>query len=79
MRDGADVVLRLAGKDSHYRMTAIPSDPEKISQSLRRLLADFPQDAPYYNIRMLSDQTPDLETLSKAGFNTVLVEAVAID
>ncbi|CAN0458425.1 unnamed protein product, partial [Phaeothamnion confervicola] len=27
MGDGSDVVLRIAGKDSHYRMTAIPSDP----------------------------------------------------
>jgi len=78
MRNGADVVLRIGGKDSHYRMTAVPSDPEKISQSLMRLLAEFPQDAPYYNIRMLSNGTPDLETLKKAGFNTVLVEAVEI-
>ena len=76
MRDGADVVLRIGGKDSHYRMKAIPSDSEKISQSLMRLLADFPQDAPYYNIRILSDGTPDLETLKNAAFNTVLVEAV---
>ena len=78
MRDGSDVILRVAGKESHYRMTAISSEPERISQSLRRLLTDFPQDAPYYNIRMLSDRMPDLETLRKAGFNTVLVEAVAI-
>ena len=78
MRDGADVVLRLAGKESHFRMAAIPSDPERISQSLKRLLTEFPQDAPYYNIRMLGDRTPDLETLNKAGFNTVLVEAVAV-
>ena len=79
MRDGSDVVLRLAGKESRYRMTAISSDPERIVQSLRRLLNEFPQDAPYYDIRMQSDRTPELETLNKAGFNTVLIEAVAIN
>ena len=78
MRDGSDVVLRIAGKESRYRMTAVSSDPERIVQSLSRLLNHFPQDAPYYGIRMLSGRTPDLETLNKAGLNTVLVEAVAM-
>jgi hypothetical protein len=45
MRGGADVILRLVGKESRYRMTAIASDPERTTQALRGLLTEFPQDA----------------------------------
>ena len=78
MKESSEVVLRISGKDVKYRMRAVSSEPERIKQSLARLLEAFPQDAPYYNIRMVHGRVPDPKDMDTAALNTVLVEAVAV-
>ncbi len=78
LRGGADVVLRIEGRDAPYHATAVQNDPEEIKKWLRHYLGLFPQDADYHDIRLNRDKSPVSEDLEKASRNAILVEAQPI-
>ena len=53
---GADLILRLEGRDKRYHSTAIENDPEQIKEALKYYLRIFPQDAAYRDIRLKKDK-----------------------
>ena len=75
MRGGAEVTLRINGKDSRYRATAIEDDPAQVKEQLQNYLAEFPQDAAYHEIRLNKDKTLVVEDLEKASRSAIVVEA----
>jgi hypothetical protein len=75
MRGGADVILRIQGKDAHYHASAIFDDPARIRQGLEDYLNIFPQDAAYHDIRLTRDKGLVSEDLDRASTLAVIVEA----
>jgi hypothetical protein len=75
LRGGADVVLRIEGRDAPYRATAVENDPEEIRKWLRHYLGLFPQDADYHDIGLNKDKSPVSEDLERASQSAILVEA----
>jgi hypothetical protein len=75
LRDGADVILRIEGKDAHYHAIAIFDDPARIRQGLEDYLKVFPQDAAYHDIRLTRDKGLVKEDLERASTTAVIVEA----
>jgi hypothetical protein len=78
LRGGADVVLRIEGRDAPYHATAVENDPEEVRKKLQHYLGLFPQDAAYHDIRLNRDKSPVPEDLEKASRNAILVEAKPI-
>ncbi len=78
MRGGADVVLRIEGRDVPYHATAVENDPEEVKKRLRHYLGLFPQDAAYHDVRLNRDKSLVSEDLEKASQNAILVEAIPI-
>jgi len=78
LRGGADVVLRIEGRDAPYHATAVENDPEEVKKRLRHYLGLFPQDAAYHDIRLNRDKSLVSEDLEKASRSAILVEAVPI-
>ena len=75
MRGGAEVVLRIRGKDIPYRALAIENNPEEIKKWLTNYLGLFPQDAEYHDIRLNKDESLVEEDLERASHNAIVVEA----
>ena len=75
LRGGADVSLRIRGKELAFRATAVVDQPAKIRTALREFLSHFPGDAPYYDVRLGPDREPVAADLDRAAENTVMVEA----
>jgi hypothetical protein len=73
MREGAEVSLVIKGLSAPYTMTAI-QDPEKVATSLAKLLEQFPQDAPYYEIVSPKGSPISEAQLRSAAARTVLVQ-----
>lgn len=78
LRGGADVVLRIEGRDAPYHATAVENDPEEVKKSLRHYLGMFPQDAAYHDVRLNRDKSLVSEDLEKASRSAILVEAKPI-
>ncbi len=75
LRGGADVVLRIRGKDCRYKATAIDNNPEEVKKWLAYYLEIFPQDAAYHHIKLTKDKTLVDEDLERASHNAIVVEA----
>ena len=75
LRGGANVSLRVEGREAPYYAIAIENDPEKIKQCLRHYLGLFPQDAAYHDIRLNKDKSLVPEDLESASRNAIVVEA----
>jgi len=75
VRGGADVSLRVRGKDMPCRANAIVDEPAAIRAALAEFLSHFPSDAPYYGIRLDSNKTALPGDLERAATETVMVEA----
>ncbi len=75
LRGGADVVLRVRGKDSPYKAVAIENNPEEVKKWLIYYLGLFPQDAAYHDIRLNKDKTLLEGDLERASHNAILLEA----
>lgn len=75
LRGGADVVLRLKGRDRPYHATVIENDPERIREALENYLKIFPQDAAYHDIRLNKDKSLLAEDLDRASRSSIVVEA----
>ncbi len=78
LRGGADVVLRIEGRDAAYHATAVENAPEEIKKWLRHYLGLVPQDADYHDIRLNRDKSPVSEDLERASQSAILVEAKPI-
>lgn len=72
MRGGAPVVLVIAGRSVPCTMTVI-EQPDRVATALARLLARFPQDAPYYEIESRKGQPISDAQIRVAAARTVLV------
>jgi len=75
MRDGADVTLLVEGKNDGYHAVAVESPPDRIREALVLLFKEFPQDAPYYEVRIDKSGHPLPQDLDRAAQNTVMIEA----
>ncbi len=78
MRGGADVVLRIEGRDAPYHATAVEDDPEEVKHRLRHYLGLFPQDAAYHDIRISRDKSLVSGDLEKTSRSAILVESTPI-
>jgi hypothetical protein len=74
LKGGAAVALRLQGKDRSYRAEAVEA-PDKVRTALREFLTHYPQDAPYYDIRLGPDRRPCESDLERASTRTIWVRA----
>ncbi len=74
-RGGANVVLRVRGKDCPYKAVAIENNPEEVKKWLIYYLGLFPQDAAYHNIMLNKDKTLLEGDLERASHNAIVVEA----
>ncbi len=75
LRGGAEVVLRVRGKDLAYQATAIESNPEEVRKWLVYYLDLFPQDAAYHDIKLSADKTLVEKDLEAASHNAIMVQA----
>lgn len=75
LKGGAEVTLRIAGRDRRYRATAIHDDPASVRAGLEDYLAEFPQDAAYHDIRLIGQRTLETAGLARAARTAVMVEA----
>ena len=75
LRGGADVVLRIEGRDASYYAIAVENDPEEVKKWLQFYLGVFPQDAAYHDIRLNKDKSLVSEDLEAASRNSIVVEA----
>lgn len=73
LRGGASVRVRIEGKERACRADAVVDDPEAIRSALAEFLAQFPQDAPYYDIGLSSDGHPLEADLERAARRTAWV------
>jgi len=74
LRGGADVSLRLEGKELPYWAT-IQSDPAKVRDALAHYLGLYPQDAAYHEIRLNRDRSLVASDLDRVSQHAVVVEA----
>ncbi|MDA0788855.1 MAG: nitroreductase/quinone reductase family protein [Proteobacteria bacterium] len=75
LRGGADVVLRIKGKDLPYHAKAIDDNPEEVEKWLVHYLGLFPQDAAYHDIRLTPDKSLVPQDLARARDHAIVVEA----
>jgi hypothetical protein len=75
LKGGAEVTLRIVGRDQRYRATAIHDDPASVRAGLEDYLREFPQDAVYHDIRQIGKGTFDPADLERAAKTAVMVEA----
>jgi hypothetical protein len=75
LKGGADVMLRVAGKEAWYRADAIFGQPERIKSALIHYLALFPQDAAYHDIGLNKDKSLNEQDLARAAREVIVVEA----
>lgn len=75
LRGGAEVILRVRGKDLPYQATAIEGDPEEVRKWLVYYLGLFPQDAAYHDIQLKADKTLVAKDLEAASHKAIVVQA----
>lgn len=75
LRGGANVVLRIEGKNASYHATSVENNPTEVKKWLMFYLAKYPQDASYHDIRIDQDKSLSMEDLEAASKHTIVVEA----
>lgn len=75
IKDESDIELLVQGNKSLYRARVITDDPARIKDAIKSVLDQFPSDAPYYEISMQADRTPNEDDLEQASHASVLLEA----
>jgi hypothetical protein len=75
LRGGAEVVLRIEGKDREYHATAVSNDPPRVRAALLQYLALFPGDAAYHDIKLNRDKSLVEADLERASHEAVFVDA----
>jgi len=72
---GATVSLRIRGEERSYRADATAAALDEIRNPLGELFSRFPQDVPYYDIRLGADGRVSRGDLEKAAQRTVWIRA----
>jgi hypothetical protein len=75
LRGGADITLRVSGRNISCRAEAFVDDPAAIRPALQEFLSHFPQDAAYYDIHFNGEGNVLPGDLERASMRTVMVEA----
>ncbi len=75
LRGGADVVLRIEGRDVPYHAKTVDNDPQEVKRWLKYYLGLFPQDAAYHEIRINRDKSLVSEDLEQSSRSAILIEA----
>jgi hypothetical protein len=75
LRGGAEVSLRIRGREARYRATAIHDDVARVRAGLEDYFGEFPQDAAYHAVRLAAGNRPDPADLARAAQHAVMVEA----
>jgi hypothetical protein len=78
LRGGAEVTLRMRGKDVKCLATTVENDLQRSRDALEHYLALFPQDAAYYDITLNQDKSLVVTDLESAAKNVIVVEAKPI-
>lgn len=76
--DGAEVTLRVAGRERRYSATAIVDDYPLVRERLAEYLGIYPQDAAYHEVKVAADGSLVAEDLDRAAGHAVVVEAKPI-
>jgi len=74
LRGGADVVLRLRGKDVTGRATVIDDDLEAIAKGIGTMLKYVPRDAQYYNVRLDDQKRPFPKDIARSAQHRVIIK-----
>jgi deazaflavin-dependent oxidoreductase (nitroreductase family) len=72
LQGGADVILRLRGKDVPARAETVQDQPD-LAISMRQYLESAPHLAKYYDVRINSDGQPDDADIAHITQNMVMV------
>lgn len=75
LREGAEVSLRISGVEVMCNAKAIADNPSVVATALANFLTAFPQDSPYYRIRLDRSKHPLPGELERAAADTVMVVA----
>ena len=78
LEDGAEVVLRLEGRNVRYHARTLTDDKEAAYRHIANYLAKYPQDAAYHDVRLDSDKRPLAEDLERAAQESIVVEATRV-
>ena len=74
IRDGEETELLISGRLEKYVAKLVTGQSETIRMGVESLLAKYPADAPYYEIRLNRDKTLNEQDLERALQQTVMVE-----
>lgn len=74
LRDGANVVLQLRGKEVAGYATAIADDQEAIAKGIETMLTAVPRDAKYYHVRLDGEKRPLAEDIARSAQHRVVVK-----
>ncbi len=74
LRGGADVVLRLRGKDVSGHATVVDDDQEAIAKGIETMLKQVPRDAKYYNVRLDGKKRPFPEDIIRSAQHRVIIK-----
>jgi hypothetical protein len=75
LRGGAKISALVRGERISCCAHAIVGEPTTIQKALGEFLSRFPQDSPYYGIRLDEDKKPLPDELEQASRETVMVVA----
>ncbi len=74
LRGGADVTLRLRGKDIAGHATVIYDDQEAVAKGIETMLKYVPRDAKYYQVRLDDEKRPLPEDIIQSAQHRVIIE-----
>ena len=74
IRSGEELQLFLSGRSESRVAHVITDHPATIRAGVESLLANYPADAPYYEIRQNKDKSFDESDLERASRQTIMVE-----
>jgi deazaflavin-dependent oxidoreductase (nitroreductase family) len=75
LRGGAEVTLRISGKDARCHAEVIENNPQEAKRRLREYLTQYPQDADYHDIRLNKDKSLVEADLNAAADHAIVVLA----
>lgn len=73
------VTLRLHGEERRYRATRFTDDAERMRAPLLRMLALFPEDAPYHHLTLDRNGKPHVDQFESALRDAVMIVATPDD
>ena len=70
---GAQVIVRVQGKDHQGFAEAISEDTEYKSEYLAKMLRALPSDARYYGVTLDANGEPDIDEVNQAAVDVVMI------